>query len=82
MKFWQDALHNLLSNLVDLPVLAGLEVSLPLLRSIVSSAAISPAQALDPQWRENSVCGRMLQEADKATQKAAPETRVIFMRRA
>lgn len=78
MKFWQDALHTLLSNLVDLPVLAGLEVSLPLLRSIVSSAAITPAQALDPQWRENSVCGRMLQEADKATQKADPEVRADF----
>jgi hypothetical protein len=78
MKFWQDALHNLNSNLVDLPVLAGIEVSLPLLRSIVSSAAISPAQALDPQWRENSVCGRMLQEADKATQKADPEVRADF----
>ena len=77
-KFWEDALHNLLSNLVDLPVLAGLEVSLPMLRSIVSSAAISPAQAADPQWREKSVCGRMLQEADKATQKADPEIRADF----
>jgi hypothetical protein len=77
-KFWEDALHNLLSNLVDLPVLAGIEVSLPLLRSIVSSAAISPAQAIDQQWRENSVCGRMLQEADKATQKADPEIRADF----
>jgi hypothetical protein len=53
-KFWEDALHNLLSNLVDLPVLAGLEVSLPILRSIVSSAATTPAQAIDPQWREKS----------------------------
>jgi len=77
-KFWEDALHNLNSNLVDLPVLAGLEVSLPLLRSIVSSAAITPAQAADPEWREKSVCGRMLQEADKATKKADPEVRADF----
>jgi hypothetical protein len=63
-KFWEDALHNLNMNLVDLPVLAGLKVSLPLLRSIASSAPLTLAQAKDPEWQATSYCARALQEAD------------------
>jgi hypothetical protein len=77
-KFWEDALHNLNMNLVDLPVLAGLKVSLPLLRSIASSAPLSLAQTKDPEWQKTSVCARMLQEADNATKKADAETRADF----
>ena len=33
-KFWEDALHHMNTNLVDLILLAGAKVSLPLLRSI------------------------------------------------
>jgi len=77
-KFWEDALHNLNTNLVDLPVLAGLRVSLPLLRSIVSSAPLTLAQVNDPAWKETSVCARILQEADTATKTADPEIRADF----
>ncbi len=68
-KFWEDCLHNLNSNLVDLPLLAGLKVSLPLLRDIASSAAQTVKEVGDPQWQQNSVCARILKEADEATQK-------------
>lgn len=74
-KFWEDALHNLNSNLVDLPVLAGIPVSLPLLRDIASTAAQKPEQVNDPEWQKKSVCYQILKEADKATEKAAPEVR-------
>jgi hypothetical protein len=36
-KFWEDALHHMNTNLVDLPIFAGIQVSLPLMRSIVNS---------------------------------------------
>ena len=77
-KFWEQALHNLNSNLVDLPVLAGLKVSLPLLRDIASSAAQSVEQVNDPRWQQNSLCYQILKEADKATEKADPEARADF----
>lgn len=77
-KFWEDALHNLNTNLVDLPVLAGLQVSLPLLRNIVSSAAITLDQVNDPQWQKESICARVLREADEATIKGDPDARADF----
>ncbi|MBI3419879.1 MAG: hypothetical protein HY053_07095, partial [Proteobacteria bacterium] len=43
-KFWEDALHHMNTNLVDLPLFAGLEISLPLLRDIVTTAPYSQEQ--------------------------------------
>ncbi|MGA2869654.1 MAG: hypothetical protein ABSF34_10900, partial [Verrucomicrobiota bacterium] len=77
-KFWEDALHHLNTNLVDLPVFAGLQVSLPLMRSIVNSAPLSPAQIGDEKWQESSVCAKVLAEADKATLKASADVRADF----
>jgi hypothetical protein len=69
-KFWDDALHHLNMNLVDLPVLAGVEVSLPLLRGIVNSAPLSAAQAKDPAWEAESDCATILRGADETTAKS------------
>ena len=77
-KFWEDALHHMNTNLVDLPVFAGLQVSLPLMRSIVNSAPLSIKQALDPVWLESSQCARILYEADKATMEASEDIRADF----
>jgi hypothetical protein len=77
-KFWEDALHNLNSNLVDLPLLAGLKVSLPLLRDIASSAPQSVEQVKDPKWQKESVCARILKEADEATKNGDAEARADF----
>jgi hypothetical protein len=77
-KFWEDALHHMNTNLVDLPLLAGLEVSLPLLRSIVTSGAKTPEQVNDPEWRKTSACAAILAEADKATAKADAQARADF----
>ena len=77
-KFWSDALHHLNSNLVDLPLLAGLRVSLALLRSIANSAPQSLAQVKDEAWQAESPCAAVLREADKATQGASPEARADF----
>jgi len=78
-KFWEMALHNLNSNLVDLPLLAGIPVSLPLLRDIASSAAQTVAEVNNPEWQKKSACARILMEADKATQNADAETRADFV---
>ncbi|MEJ0090595.1 MAG: TraM recognition domain-containing protein [Limisphaerales bacterium] len=78
-KFWEDSLHFLNTNLVELPLLAGLEVTLPLLRSILTSAATSREQVNSPSWKENSACAAILAEADKMTEKADPETRADFV---
>ncbi len=79
-KFWEDALHHMNSNLVALPILAGLPVSLPLMRAIVNSAPTSAEQAQDPKWQEDSQCAAILREADLATSKqdADPNVRADF----
>ena len=77
-KFWEDALHHMNTNLVDLPVFAGLQVSLPLMRSIVNSAPQSLAQLADAQWQETSICAQTLAEAEKATAKASDDVRADF----
>ena len=73
-KFWDDALHHMNTNLVDLPIFAGLRVSLPLMRSIVTTAPQSLAQLEDPAWQESSACAAIIREGDKATQKASADT--------
>ncbi len=77
-KFWEDALHNLNMNLVDLTVLAGIKVSLPLLRSIAASAPTSLAEVDSPKWREKSICALVLKEAEKATAGGDPEARADY----
>jgi hypothetical protein len=77
-KFWDDALHHMNTNLVELPLLAGLRVSLPLMRSIVNSAPQNLDQVNDPSWQEQSVCFRTLVEADEATAQADAEVRADF----
>ena len=77
-KFWEDALHLLNSNLVELAVCAGVEVSLPRLREILSTAAVSLAQVADPAWAADSSCARHVREADKLTAKGPDDVRADF----
>ena len=77
-KFWEDALHHMNTNLVDLPVFAGLRVSLPLMRSIVNSAPQSLAVIADEKWQESSTCAAILREAEAATVKAPDDVRCDF----
>jgi hypothetical protein len=79
-KFWEDALHHMNTNLVDLPLFAEIPVSLPLLADIVASAPLNPEQASSDQWRTESACGKILKEADEATKKADAGIRDDFMR--
>jgi hypothetical protein len=76
-KFWEDALHLLLTNLVDLPLAAGLALSLPLMRSIVASAPQNLAQINDEKWKKG-VCAKILDEADRTTMNGTPDARADF----
>lgn len=70
-KFFKDSLHHLNTNAVDLALLAGLRVSLPLLRSIIVSAPLTPAEAASETWRQSrNVCASLLREAGKAIEDA------------
>ena len=77
-KFWQDSLHHLNTNLVDLPLFAGLQVSLPLMRSILTTAPQSLSQLDAPEWQESSTCAAIIKEADRETSKGTPEARADF----
>lgn len=77
-KFWEDALRHMLTNLVDLVLLARLQVTLPLLRSILITAAYSPEQIIDPDWQKNSACATTITKADKETEKADPQVRADY----
>ena len=77
-RFWEDALHLLNSNLVDLAMFADVPVSLPLLRSIIVSAPYTRAQSLDAEWLRTSSCARIIAEADKATRNEDEEVRADF----
>lgn len=77
-KFWEDALHHLNTNLVELPLFAGIEISLALLQSIVISAPTSMAEIDDPRWKEKSACARILAECEMATKDAPNDVRADF----
>jgi hypothetical protein len=77
-KFWKDALHHLNTNLVDLLALTGVEISLPLIRSILNSAPQSLQQCNDKEWKEKSDCATALRGADETTLKADPDIRADF----
>ncbi|HEU5375737.1 MAG TPA: TraM recognition domain-containing protein [Ktedonobacteraceae bacterium] len=64
-QFFIDALHHLNTNLVDLPIFADLQVSLPLLRSIVVTAPTSLKELEDPDWQKKSVCWAIIEEAQR-----------------
>jgi len=77
-KFWEDALHHLNTNLVDLALLAKRKVTLPELRSILTTAASQPEQVFDEVWQNKSECAKAIDEADRATTNAHPSARASF----
>ncbi len=77
-KFFEDALHHMNTNLVDLPIFAGIPVSLPLLRSIVNTAPQNQEQAKDATWQRESACAAILREAENAVNQNFPENRDDF----
>jgi hypothetical protein len=77
-KFWEDALHHLNTNLVELALFSGTEISLPLLHSFLVSAPTSLDQMQDPIWQEKSACSKALLDCEKATKGASHDVRADF----
>jgi hypothetical protein len=76
--FWEDSLHQLLVNTVELVQLAGRELRLAYMRDIVRSAPLSRDQAKDPKWQEESACWFFLQEAERNTRAADEDVKADY----
>ncbi len=83
--FFEGAHRTKLTNLVHICQLAGLPVSLPLMRAVSSGGPQTIEQGNDPAWRERNVCYAILREAeaktrsDPAAAKDYEECRKYFM---
>ncbi|HLG63106.1 MAG TPA: TraM recognition domain-containing protein [Ktedonosporobacter sp.] len=77
-KFFDDALHHMNQNLVDLPIFAGIPVSLPLLRSIVVTAPTSLKELQDSDWQQTSTCAAIIAEAERNLKNAPQEVKDDF----
>jgi hypothetical protein len=62
--YWQRTLKQLLRNAVDLAVLSADDLDLPSLYRIITSAPRTAAEEADADWREKSVCFRLLEIAE------------------
>ena len=76
--FWEDSLHQALVEDVELSQLAGYELSLPTLRDIMRSAPLSPEQAKDPKWQQESACWFFLEKARLLCESADAETHADY----
>lgn len=77
-QFWKDALKFLLFMLTGLLLLANVKISLPLMRSVVNSAPLTPQQVADKAWQQESICWQLIHEADTHTASGDPENRADF----
>ncbi len=64
-QYWKDTLNELLTNTVDLCLLARPQVNLSveLLHDVISSAPTSAAQVDDLNWQASSLCYQLVGEA-------------------
>lgn len=76
--FFVDALHHMNMNLVDLPIFANLPVTLPLLRSIVTTAPNELKDVQDPDWQRSSTCSAIITEAERRLTNAPQEIKDDF----
>jgi hypothetical protein len=76
--FFEGAHRTKLTNLVHLCQLAGLRVSLPLMREISSSAPQTVAEGKNAAWKKESICWEVLREAYFAT-KQSPAAYADFL---
>lgn len=63
--YWMRAMEQLMRNAIDLCMLSRGEVSVPLLVDVISSAPRNMAQRRNEEWRERSLCWKLLTEANK-----------------
>lgn len=62
--YWTRAMQQLLRNAIDLCMIARGTVSVPLIHEIIMSAPLSAEQRDTQEWRDNSICWKMLSEGN------------------
>jgi hypothetical protein len=65
--YWINAMQQLLRNAVDLSMIASGQVSLPILSDLVRSAATSADEVNSEEWRQKSLCWKLLLEGHAKT---------------
>ena len=70
-QFWGDSLRLLITSAVDLCLFAGLPVSMPNLRDIVTSAPVSLEEVATPEWQAESACWKAMQAAARKAEISA-----------
>lgn len=63
--YWEDALRQLLTNSIDLVLLAKRPVTLQDMTQIILTAPETREQARSAHWQNNSLCWHLLDEASK-----------------
>lgn len=77
-KFWEDALHHLNTNVVDLVLLSKMPMTLGLMRSAVITGPYSQAQLENEEWQRTSICASLLKEAQKHSAEASAAIQADF----
>ena len=72
--FWRRSLRQILRDGVQICIAARGEVTMTMLHEVISSAPRSPAEVHNPEWQKNSLCYRLIEEAEvKADQRSERE---------
>jgi len=67
--YWMRAMQQLMRNAIDLCMIAKGEVSVPLLYDVIMSAPLSQADTKDADWKEKSLCWKLLTEGNQKYRK-------------
>jgi len=63
-KFWQRSLRQILRNGIEICIAARGEVTMSMLHEAITSAPRSHAEVHNEQWQKDSLCYRLIEEAE------------------
>jgi len=64
-KFWQRSLRQELRNGLEICIAATGEVTMQMLHEVITMAPRSNAEVHSPDWQKNSLCYRLIEEAEE-----------------
>ena len=68
-KFWTRSLRQILRNGIEVCIAARGEVTMKMLHEVISSAPRSHAEVHSEQWQKESLCYRLIEEAEACEDK-------------
>jgi type IV secretory pathway TraG/TraD family ATPase VirD4 len=63
-KFWQRSLRQILRNGLEVSIAAKGEATMRMLHEVITSAPRTHAEVHNEQWQKNSLCYRLIEEAE------------------